>query len=84
MSFPIQIRLTEAAREVAELMYKATESLSRLREGQLQIGTAPKEAVYAEDNVVLYRYTPQVEQPFRFPLLISYALVNRPYMVDLQ
>jgi len=84
MSFPIQIRLTEAAREVAELMYKATESLSRLREGQLQIGTAPKEAVYTEDNVVLYRYTPQVEQPFRFPLLISYALVNRPYMVDLQ
>ena len=84
MSFPIQIRLTSAAQQVAELTYKATQSLSRLHEGQIQIGSTPKEAVYQEDGVILYRYTPMVEPPFRIPLLICYALVNRPYMVDLQ
>jgi len=34
--------------------------------------------------VVLYRYKSVVEKPYEIPLLIVYALVNRPYMVDLQ
>ncbi len=84
MPFPIQLRPTKVAQEVAELTYKATKSLSRLHEDQIKIGTTPKEPVYSEDNVILYRYTPAVDQPFPIPLLISYALVNRPYMVDLQ
>ena len=82
--FPIHIRYPEAVREVIELTARATENLSRLHEGQVQYGTTPKEAVYQEDNVVLYHYTPVVEQPFPIPLWIIYALVNRPYMVDLQ
>ena len=64
---------------------KRTEYLfSRLREEDLQVGVTPKEEIYREDNVVLYRYTPMVERPFPIPVLIVYALVNRPYMVDLQ
>lgn len=84
MAYPIQIRPTDAVREVIELTYKATENLSKLREGEIQIGTAPKEAVYQEDNIVLYHYLPVVEKPFEIPVMITYALVNRPYMVDLQ
>jgi polyhydroxyalkanoate synthase len=60
------------------------ENLQKLREEDVQFGTAPKEAVYQEDKLVLYRYTPVVKKPFALPLLIVYALVNRPYMVDLQ
>src|SRR5512146_1596019 len=82
MPFPIQLRPSKVAQEIAELTYKATKNLSRLNEDQIKIGTTPKEPVYAEDNIVLYHYTPVVERPFPIPILISYALVNRPYMVD--
>ena len=82
--FPVQIRYTDAVREIVEMTAKATQNLSQLRESQVEYGTTPKEEVYREDNVVLYRYTPVVEKPYKIPLLIVYALVNRPYMVDLQ
>jgi polyhydroxyalkanoate synthase subunit PhaC len=84
MIFPIQIRLTDAARDLVEMAQKATANISRVREDDLVIGPTPKEAVYREDNLVLYRYTPVVDEPFKIPVLIVYALVNRPYMVDLQ
>jgi polyhydroxyalkanoate synthase len=49
-----------------------------------KIGTTPKELVYQEDKMKLYRYKPIVEKPHSIPILIVYALVNRPYMMDLQ
>jgi polyhydroxyalkanoate synthase len=82
--FPIQIRYTDAVREIVEMTAKATRNLSQLRESQVEYGAAPKEEIYREDNVVLYRYKPVVEKLYEVPLLIVYALVNRPYMVDLQ
>ncbi len=82
--FPIQIRYTDAVREIVEMTAKATQNLSQLRESQVEYGTSAKEEVYREDNVVLYRYKPLVKKPFEIPLMIVYALVNRPYMVDLQ
>lgn len=50
----------------------------------LRTGATPKDAVYREDKLVLYRYRPQVAQPVAVPVLIVYALVNRPYVIDLQ
>ena len=84
MTFPIQIRLTDAAREMVALTQKATKNISKVREDELVIGPTPKEAVYQEDNLILYRYRSINDQPHRVPVLIVYALVNRPYMVDLQ
>ncbi len=84
MTFPIQIRPTDAIQEMLELTQKATQNLSQFRDEDIQIGTTPKEAVYREDNLILYHYTPTVKKPFKIPVLIVYALVNRPYMVDLQ
>ena len=60
------------------------DNLLELREDDLAFGLTPKEEVAREENIVLYRYTPVVNRPHPVPLLISYALVNRPYMVDLQ
>lgn len=60
------------------------ENFGKLREEDIRIGTAPKHEVYREDKLVLYRYEPVVKKPLAPPVLISYALVNRPYMVDLQ
>lgn len=82
--FPIQIRYSEAVGEILEMTGKATQNLSQLRESQVQYGATPKEALYQEDNIVLYHYQPVVKKPYKIPLLIVYALVNRPYMVDLQ
>jgi polyhydroxyalkanoate synthase subunit PhaC len=47
-------------------------------------GCSQKEAVWREDKVTLYRYKPIAASAGVSPLLISYALVNRPYMMDLQ
>ncbi|MGC9196087.1 MAG: class III poly(R)-hydroxyalkanoic acid synthase subunit PhaC [Syntrophobacteraceae bacterium] len=81
---PIQIRYADAVREIVEMSAKACKNLSQLRESQVQYGTSPKEEVYREDNVVLYRYKAVAKKVYDVPLLIVYALVNRPYMVDLQ
>jgi polyhydroxyalkanoate synthase len=46
--------------ELTAKLVKGVESLSRLREEDIQIGVTPKEEVYREDKVVLYRFTPKV------------------------
>jgi len=75
------------ARELAEMSRRTVagiEALSRIDADAIQVGFSPREAVYREDKLTLYRYTPLVEHPHPVPLLINYALVNRPYMVDLE
>jgi len=69
--------------EIAEFWQRG-EIFSRLREEDNLVGVTPKEEVYREDKVVLYRFIPQVKNLLNTPILIVYALVNRPYIVDLQ
>ena len=52
--------------------------------GAIDVGATPKGEVYREDKLVLYRYKALVDRPASVPLLVVYALVNRPYMADLQ
>jgi len=70
--------------ELTQKLVKGVENLSRLRQEDVQIGVTPKEEVYQEDKVVLYRFVSKVEHSLNIPILIVSALVNRPYMVDLQ
>jgi polyhydroxyalkanoate synthase len=87
MPFPLYLNPDDTHRELIELnrkVSKAIESLRPTREDEFQIGLTPKEEIYREDNVILYRFTPIVAQPHSVPILIVYALINRPYMVDLQ
>lgn len=46
-------------------------------------GCTPRAAVHRDGHAVLWRYRPQTAAGFA-PLVICYALVNRPYMLDLQ
>jgi len=57
-------------------------TLSQIRE--IDVGASLKDSVYREDKLVLYRFRPRVAEPAKVPVLIVYALVNRPYMADLQ
>ena len=64
---------------------RLTEGMATLRNiGEIEAGVSPRDAVYREDKLTLYRYQPRVAQPRPIPLLIVYALVNRPYMMDIQ
>jgi polyhydroxyalkanoate synthase len=47
-------------------------------------GCSAKQRVWGEDKVALYRYEPLTRPAGIAPVLICYALVNRPYMMDLQ
>jgi len=85
--FLSQMQPEEFTRQLIDLnrkVIKGIESLGRIRDEDFQVGVTPKEEICREDNVVLYRFTPLVERPFHIPILICYALINRPYMVDLQ
>jgi polyhydroxyalkanoate synthase len=77
-------KLMQETTDLNRKFFAGLENFARLREEDIHIGTAPKHEVYREDKVVLYRYEPVVKKPLTPPVLISYALVNRPYMVDLQ
>jgi polyhydroxyalkanoate synthase len=47
-------------------------------------GCSQKEAIWRSGKLTLYRYQPITRSLRGPPLLIVYALVNRPYMMDLQ
>ena len=50
----------------------------------VKVGTTPSEIVYEEDSLRLLRYRRDTPAVYAEPVLICYALVNRPYIVDLQ
>lgn len=47
-------------------------------------GCSQKDVVWQSGKLTLYRYAPITRPSNAAPLLIVYALVNRPYMMDLQ
>jgi polyhydroxyalkanoate synthase len=72
--------------EIGEAADKLTRAHAALADvGEIDVGSSDRKAIYREQKLTLYRYQPQVPSPtVRRPVLIVYALVNRPYMADLQ
>ena len=83
---PFDIRPDAVLQEVMGYGQKLSHGLKNLMEvGEISTGVSPKTAVYQEDKLTLYRFDPPKDKiPSHTPLLIVYALVNRPYMTDLQ
>ena len=50
----------------------------------VQVATTPHEVVYEEDSLKLLRYRSEHSIDFAEPVLVCFALVNRPYILDLQ
>jgi polyhydroxyalkanoate synthase subunit PhaC len=50
---------------------------------QADTGRTPKEVVWTKNKAKLYRYQPSVEKKHPIPILMVYALINRPYVLDL-
>jgi poly[(R)-3-hydroxyalkanoate] polymerase subunit PhaC len=75
------------ARELDWAREKITRGLARLAkvsDDDLAIATVPREEVWQQDMMRLYRCTPVVDQPHPVPILITYALVGRFQMIDLE
>ena len=87
---PFDVTPDKLAEEAAGLQQKLGAGLATLRElDDVHYGVTAKEEVWRDGKVVLYRFrgdnAPGESRPTaKVPLLICYALVNRPYMVDLQ
>jgi len=85
MTGPLYITPDRIAEEATRVQQKLGASLRTLREvGDFDYGATTKQEVWRDGKVVLYRFIGDKAPTARVPLLIAYALVNRPYMVDLQ
>src|SRR3954471_24348763 len=47
-------------------------------------GATPSEVVYEEDRLKLRHYLSDTEPRYKTPLIFVFALVNRPYILDLK
>ena len=63
---------------------RGLQRLAELSDDDLAIATVPRDEVWREDMVRLYRCRPVVEKPHGVPILIVYALVGRFQMIDLE
>lgn len=82
---PLNITPAGLAEEAMRLQQKLAAGLQVLREvDDVDFGATRREEVWRDGKVVLYRFIGEREPTVEVPLLIAYALVNRPYMVDLQ
>jgi polyhydroxyalkanoate synthase len=82
---PIKIEPARALDEALTMQRKLAAALTTLRAlDDVDFGVTAKEAIYREDKLVVYRFKGENPPTAKVPILIVYALVNRPYMVDLQ
>ncbi len=75
-------KFIEEMNTITSKMVKSYETFKNLEE--VDIATAPKTSVYAEDKMVLYKYDRETEPTYKTPVLIVYALVNTYKMLDIQ
>lgn len=63
---------------------KYREGMQIILEGaRAETGQTPKEVIWTKNKAKLYHYEPMVEKRYPVPLLLVYALINRPYVLDL-
>lgn len=79
-------RPEQLVNELIEFNQNFSKGMKNLLDSEeISAGVTPREEIYTEDKLKLYRYQASagVVQS-KTPLLIVYALVNRPYMADIQ
>ncbi|HEY9724605.1 MAG TPA: class III poly(R)-hydroxyalkanoic acid synthase subunit PhaC [Oscillatoriaceae cyanobacterium] len=77
--------LFESFRLELERAWKRTEAAMAhtLKPPVPMVGQTPKDVVWTKNKAKLYRYHAQTETRHAVPLLLVYALINRPYILDL-
>ncbi|MGM7724194.1 class III poly(R)-hydroxyalkanoic acid synthase subunit PhaC [Metabacillus sp. Hm71] len=60
---------------------RATEVLTS--DPEPEVGLTPKEVIWTKNKAKLFRYVSDQPKKFKVPLLLVYALINKPYILDL-
>ena len=84
---PLKLTPAELLAEVGALgrrMAEGAKLFSDIRDEDVQIATTPKDLVWSQDKVSLYRYRPMAQSKGLPPVLIVYGLIGRYTMADLQ
>jgi polyhydroxyalkanoate synthase subunit PhaC len=82
---PLNLTPDKLADEAMRIQQKLGAGIRTLREvGDHDYGLTPRQVVHRDGKVALVRFIGDEAPTQKVPLLIVYALVNRPYMVDLQ
>lgn len=81
--------LLRTGHDVATLLPQAVAAPRRAQQmaaAAAEVGQTPSEPIYTENKLELRRYEPiaGVEQTVDVPVVIVYAIINRPYILDLQ
>ncbi len=72
------------AEELAEQAEQANEFVRvLLTVAETPVGQSPKEVVWRRNKAQLYHYLPKADLRHATPILIVYALINKPYILDL-
>jgi polyhydroxyalkanoate synthase len=81
-AFDAQTATMEAMADATE---KATIAPERAVEMEtIEVGQTPSEVVYEENKLELLHYESRTEEQNDVPILVVYALINKPYILDLQ
>ncbi|MDQ2051595.1 class III poly(R)-hydroxyalkanoic acid synthase subunit PhaC [Natronolimnohabitans sp. A-GB9] len=78
----VQRQAWEATANLADKSSVAPERTETLE--NVEVGQTPSEVVYEENKLELLHYEPLTEEQYDVPILITYALINKPYILDLQ
>ncbi|WP_255191594.1 class III poly(R)-hydroxyalkanoic acid synthase subunit PhaC [Natronobeatus ordinarius] len=82
LALDMQRQAWEGAIELTENASVAPDRSETLNE--VEVGQTPHEIVYEENKLHLKHYEPLTDEQHDVPILIVYALINRPYILDLQ
>ena len=85
MKGPLGFGADDLLQETLQWQRKLADGLQVLpKVDNVDYGVTEREEVWSDGKVKLYRFVNDRADRRLPPLLIVYALVNRPYMVDLQ
>ncbi|APX96565.1 class III poly(R)-hydroxyalkanoic acid synthase subunit PhaC [Natronorubrum daqingense] len=78
----MQRQAWEVSAELAEKSGVAPERAQTVE--SVEVGATPSEVVYTENKLELLHYESRTETQHDIPILVVYALINKPYILDLQ
>ena len=67
-----------------QILEQSINTLKALSDIDVDVWQTPFEEIHKKGIFRLIRYKPKVKKPFPTPVLIVYAFINRPYILDLQ
>jgi polyhydroxyalkanoate synthase len=84
LSTPLDVQRRQWLRAADAVEKAAAAPRQAARSAAVEVGTTESEVVYRENKLELHHYEPEGETRHDVPILVVYALINRPYVLDLQ